>query len=123
MKVLFREISSDSSQWKIVLDSGPNNLPIWSRYIRILKFKLIWNREEQRVIPVEFRALFPILEKLPGLRTIATDDFIDNPNGIEELAQRVPWLQKFAWAGRIYIDRESEIQYANSPQLGVGVFN
>lgn len=114
MKILYRDISSDSSQWKILLDAGPDNLPIWSRHIRTLYFKLIWDREEQRVIPVEFRALFPILEKLPGLRTIASSSIIDNPKGIEELTHRVPWLQKFAWSGQIDIDRSSEVQYTSS---------
>lgn len=91
------------------MDAGPDNLPVWSQHIRIIQFKLVWDIEEQRIIPVEFRALFPILEKLHGLRAISTDDCIDNPIGIEELAERIPWLQSFVWNGRIDVDRTSKV--------------
>lgn len=114
VKILYRDVSSDSSQWKIILDAGPGNLPTWSRHIRTLKLKVSFDRDERRVIPVEFEPLFPILEQLPGLRTLASNQFINNPKGIEELAHRLPWLQKFECAGWIDIDRDSDVKYTNS---------
>lgn len=111
-KALYREISSTQLRWKILLGSDPEHLPSWSRHIRTLRWKgYRWTKP----LYIDFEPLYPILERLQGLKTVEyLLPFVKFPGSsrAEELTNRIISLEAMRWEPPWVINETTAVRQA-----------